>query len=189
MNRSLVLILVVLAAIGASCSEAEPMTLENYATATTQTTESYVLESQQISLRYQTAVEDQVRELVSSSDQPDLEGAMTIVRSETANFLALLDDAMGRYHTDLEELTPPTPVAEQHEAYLKIIASVRSTLPTSRDALADTTTFEEILSSLVGSGFADGQTAWTAACELLESAIRGEGRGADLKCVRDQLGS
>jgi hypothetical protein len=155
----------------------------------TEGTEAYVLESQEISLNYQTAVQSQVDELVSSGATADLEGAMTIVRFETANFLALLDDAMGRYHDGIEGLVPPNDVAEPHGAYLKIIASVRSTLPASRDALAETATFEEVLSSLVGSGFADGQAAWTAACQSLESAIREGGRGADLKCDREPVGS
>ena len=189
MRHRLVLLLLVGTVIAASCSETEPMPLDEYAAAMTETTDSYVLESQGISLRYQRAVEDQVSALLSSDAQADLEGAMTIVRSETANFLALLDDAMGRYRASLAEFAPPDKVAGQHEAYLEIIASVRSTLPASRDALADTTTFEEVIASLVGSGFADGQAAWTAACESLESAIRGEGRGANLKCVREQIGS
>ncbi len=186
--RRLVALLVVGAVLTASCSRTEPMTLDEYATATTDVTESYVVESQGISLRYQTAVEDQVGELVSSGADADLEGAMTIVRSETANFLALLDDAMGRYHAAIAEMAPPDAVAERHAAYLVIIESVRSTLPASRDALADATTFEQVLASLVGSGFADGQAAWTAACEALESAIRDGGRGADLRCVRDPVG-
>jgi hypothetical protein len=189
MRSRLLLLLFVVAAIAASCSGTQPMLLEEYAAVMTETTDSYVLESQEISFRYQRAVEDQVSALLSSGSLADLEGAMTIVRSETVNFLALLDDAMGRYHTSLTEFTAPEKVAGQHEAYLEIIASVRSTLPASRDALADTKTFEEVIASLVGSGFADGQAAWTAACESLESAIRGEGRGANLKCVREQIGS
>ena len=173
--------------VAVSCSQTEPMSLDAYATSMTEATDAYVLESQEISLRYQTAVEQQVKELVSSGADADLDGAMTIVKSETTNFLALLDDAMGRYHDGLADLETPTEVADEHEGYLAIIASVMSTLPASRDALENTTTFEEVLSSLVGSGFADGQAAWTAACATLESAIRDGGRGADLKCVRDPV--
>ena len=175
------------ALIAVSCSQAETMSLDAYAASMTEATDAYVLESQEISLRYQTAVEQQVKELVSSGADADLVGAMAIVKSETASFLSLLDDAMGRYHDGMADLEPPTEVADEHGAYLAIIASVRSTLPASRDALEDTTTFEEVLSSLVGSGFADGQAAWTSACGSLESAIRDGGRGADLKCVRDPV--
>jgi hypothetical protein len=182
-------VLLVGALIATACSQPEPMSLDAYAESMNELTEAYVLESQEISLRYQLAVENQVEELVSSGANPDLQGAMVIVRSETANFLALLDDAMGRYHGGIAEMVPPDQVAGRHAAYLEIIESVRSTLPASRDALEDTTTFEQVLSSLVGSGFADGQAAWTAACESLESAIRDGGRGADLKCVRDPVGS
>ena len=163
------------------------MPLAEYADEITEVTGAYVLETQEISFRYQSAVERQVEALTSSGTTADLDGAMTIVRSETANFLALLDDAMTRYHTDVSEMEPPLEVVDRHDAYVAIIASVRSTLPASRDALAETTNFEEVLASLVGSGFADGQQAWTAACQSLESAIREAGRGADLKCVRDTV--
>ncbi len=189
MTSRSVAVLLVGALIAAACSQPEPMSLDAYAESMNEVMEAYVLESQQISLSYRRAVEAQVEELLSSGAKADLEGAMTIVRSETANFLALLDDAMGRYHADMAEMVPPDQLAERHDAYLEIVESVRSTLPASRDALAETTTFEQVLSSLVGSGFADGQAAWTAACESLESAIRDGGRGADLKCVRDPVGS
>lgn len=189
MKRRLTHLLVAGALFAAGCSQAEQMPLDEYADAMTKATASYVLESQGISLRYQIAVEGQVEALVSSGVDADLDGAMVIVRSETANFLALVDDAMGRYHAGIAALARPTVVAELHDAYLDIIASVRSTLPASRDALGETTTFEQVLASLVGSGFADGQAAWTAACQSLESAIRDQGRGVDLKCVRDRIGS
>lgn len=179
--------LTMFAVVAAGCSQSEPMSLPVYADSITEVTESYVLESQEISLRYQTAVERQVEALASSGGTGDLEEAMVIVRSETANFLAFLDDAMGRYQASLAEMEPPLDLADPHDAYLSIITSVRSTLPASRDALAETTTFDEVIASLVGSGFADGQQAWTATCETLESEIRAAGRGADLKCSRDPV--
>lgn len=164
------------------------MSLDAYAQSITEATDAYVLESQEISLRFQLGVEDQIDELVSSGAQQDLEGAMSIVRFETTAFLDRLDEAMGTYHAGMAEMVPPDQVAERHDAYLRIIESVRSTIPASREALADTTTFDEVLTSLVGSGIADGQAAWTSACESLEAAIRQGGRGADLKCVRDPVG-
>ncbi len=187
MKTHFALFLLAGALLAASCSQADPMPLDEYAVAITGVTQAYVLESQEITLRYQLGVEDQVDDMLASGVEGNIEGAMIIVRSETANFLALLDDAMGRYHTGITELTPPLSVAAPHEAYLEIIASVRSTLPASRDALAETSTFEDVIASLVGSGFADGQQAWRSACQALESAIRDAGRGADLKCVRDPV--
>ena len=187
MNLRLVLAVVAGALVAAGCSQVEPMALDDYASTMTDETASYVLESQEISLRYQMAVEDQVEALTASGEAADLEGAMVIVRSETANFLSLLADAMERYHAAISALEPPEEVTESHDAYIEIIGSVRSTLPASRDALAETETFEDVLSSLFGSGFADGQQAWTAACETLEAAIRDAGRGANLKCVRESV--
>lgn len=187
MRYRIVLLLLAGVVFAAGCSQVDPMSLEEYADTITETTGAYVLESQEISLRYQMTVEDQVEGLTSSGSEADMEGAMIIVRSETANFLALLDDAMERYHADIAGMIPPAEIADSHDKYLAIIVSVRSTLPAARDALAETTTFQDVIASLVGSGFADGQEAWTAACQSLESAIRDAGRGADLKCVREPV--
>ena len=77
--------IIVFAVFAAGCSGADPMPLAEYADEITEVTGAYVLETQEISFRYQTAVERQVEALTSSGTTAGIDGAMTIVRSETAN--------------------------------------------------------------------------------------------------------
>ncbi|MEZ5175942.1 MAG: hypothetical protein R2823_07020 [Acidimicrobiia bacterium] len=183
--RSIVIGLVV-APMLVSCSGAERLTVETYAREAATLADTYVTETQGLSLRYQTTVQEGVRDLVEDQEQPDLDRATELVASQTAAYLALVDDAVGRYVAAMGSLEPPSALEETHHAYVDTIASVRAHLPALRDAISDAATLQDIERSLAGSAYADGQASWTAACQQLEQRIRDLGRGADLKCVKTE---
>ncbi len=163
------------------------MSVADYADAAAETTAAYVAETQQLSYTYQQTVEREVQEIVASKADTAVQDATALVRTETVQYLALFDDAIVRYLAALDELTPPEPIQEAHVEYLAIVESVRSTLPGMRDSVAATTSIEGIQSALVGAGFSDGQAAWVARCNVLEQAVRDQGRGIDLKCMRRDI--
>jgi len=168
-----------------ACSSA--LSTEEYAESISTLTDAYVVESQNLSYDYQSAVEDGVRELVAGDSQDPEAEAVELIAHESVQYLALLGDSMDRYLIVLGELTPPGSVESQHDAYLAAIAVVHGALPQTRDAVGAAADIPAIQLALTSSGFADGQIRWTAACGALEEAIRTDGRGADLRCVRSEL--
>lgn len=178
---------VILVAVAAGCAATPEMSVAEYAEAAAETTAAYVAETQQLSYAYQQTVEREVEEIVASKADTAVEDATALVSTETVQYLALLDDAIVRYLAALNELAPPAPIEDAHGAYLEIVDSVRSTLPGMRDSVAAATSIEGIQAALVGAGFSDGQAAWVARCGVLEQAVRDQGRGIDLKCVRRDI--
>lgn len=177
----------VLAGFAVGCSTTPLLTVDEYADAASGATEAYVAESQQLSLTYQKKVEREVAAIVDAGADTAVTEATTLVRTETVMYLALLDDAILRYVAAMDELAPPETIEEAHDSYIVVVESVQVTLPGMREAVAEAKSIPEIQAALLGSGFSDGQAAWVATCGTLEQAVRDEGRGVDLKCVRREV--
>jgi hypothetical protein len=177
--------LVVVSAVAlAGCAGEDSLTLDEYADQITTISALYVEESQSLSLRYQRDVERKVGELTNAGGVALVTAAVILVSGETASYLALLDDAINRYVVSMSELNPPSELVDGHASYVEVVSSVHQSLPAMRDAVASSQSMTDIQLALAGSGFADGQAVWTAACVSLEQDIRDLGRGADLKCVK-----
>ncbi|HSJ71708.1 MAG TPA: hypothetical protein VLA29_08705 [Acidimicrobiia bacterium] len=172
---------VVAALLTVACS-ASP-SLEDYIASMERHTDAYVDESQSLSFEYQSAVEDGVRRIVAEGGADPTGEALMLVTSQTVQYLALLGDAMDRYHTAIEPLVPTKEVVADHDAYAAAVGSVVSSLPPTRTAVEAATSISEVQLALASSGFADGQLRWTATCSTLEQTVRDQGRGIDLRCV------
>lgn len=175
----------IVAVVLAGCTT--PMALEDYAAAAEGVTDAYVEESQALSFDYQSGVEDGVRAIVESgADDPSAE-ALDLVVASTVEYLALLSDAMRRYLVAIEALEPPDAVAAAHDAYVDAVDFVLGAIPDTRSAVEGAVDLDAVQLALTSSGFADGQLRWTATCTALEQAVRDEGRGIDLGCVRPEV--
>lgn len=166
----------------AGCSSA--MTIDEYAAELSGIAEAYVVESQNLSYDYQSAVEDGVREIVEAGQDGTEATAIELVRSETVQYLAMLSDAMGRYLARLEALSPPDEVKDQHEAYVDAVRNVYEAIPEARDTVSEATSIDDVQVALTASGFADGQLRWTTTCVSLEEAVEAQGETVTLRCVR-----
>jgi hypothetical protein len=171
--------------LAAACTS--PLSTEEYAESIGSLTDAYVVESQNLSYDYQSSVEDGVRTLVDEGGDDAATAAVVLIGNESVQYLALLGDSMDRYVVSLRELSPPGPIADEHDAYVAAIVFVHEALPETRDAVAAARDIAAIQLALTSSGFADGQIRWTAACAALEDVIRSEGRGVDLRCVRPDV--
>lgn len=185
--RTMGFLLLAVAAFVASCGTAEQLTLDEYAVQAVAIADGYVQESQDVSFQYQRKVEQLVGEIAASGSSTAIEEAVEVMRTETASFLALIDDAMARYIEAFDALEPPDDISEAHEAYVDVMASVHGSLPVMRDRVSDAGSLGDIEAALAGSAFADGQPLWTAACQALEQTVRDLGRGLDLKCERTEV--
>jgi hypothetical protein len=175
------LMAVVAALLAGACSPAP--SLEDYIESMERHTNAYVDESQALSFEYQSAVEDGVRRIVAEGGADPTGEALTLVTTQTVQYLALLGDAMDRYHTAIAPLIPTTEVVADHDAYAAAVGSVVSSLPPTRLAVEEATSISDVQLALASSGFADGQLRWTATCSALEQTVRDQGRGIDLRCV------
>ena len=175
-----------LALVAASCSSG--MSPADYASAMEAHVDAYVTESQDLSFDYQRGVIDEVRRVVAADGaNPETEAA-AIMRRGTIEYLALLSDAIDRYLAALRELSPPGSVSEAHAEYIAAIQASRDAIPATRDAVEAASDLAELQLALTASGFADSQLRWTAACTSLEQAVRGAGRGLNLRCTRSTVG-
>lgn len=172
---------VVAALLAVACSPAP--SLEEYIESMERHTDAYVDESQALSFEYQSAVEDGVRRIVAEGGTDPTGEALTLVTTETVQYLALLGDAMDRYHTAIAPLVPTSEVVADHDAYAAAVGSVVASLPPTRTAVEAATSISDVQVALASSGFADGQLRWTATCTTLEQAVRDQARGIDLRCV------
>lgn len=176
-----VLVAVIAALLAAACTPAP--SLEDYIESMERHTDAYVDESQALSFEYQSAVEDGVRRIVAEGGADPTGEALTLVTTQTVQYLALLGDAMDRYHTAIAPLVPTSEVVADHDAYAAAVGFVVSTLAPTRAAVESATSISEVQLALGSSGFADGQLRWTATCSALEQTVRDQGRGIDLRCV------
>ena len=166
--------------LAGGCSSS--MTIDAYADALGGEADAYVVESQDLSYDYQRSVEDGVAALAGQDGDAPIDEAIALVRRETVAYLATLTDVTGRYLDGLEELDPPSDVANAHEAYVGAVDGVYRAIPAAREAAESAVDLDGIRLALTASGFADGQLRWRATCSALEQAVRDEGRGVDLRC-------
>jgi hypothetical protein len=181
MAQRLVPVAVITALVTAGCSQAP--SLEDYIESMERHTDLYVDESQALSFEYQSAVEDGVRRIVAEGGADPTGEALTLVTTETVQYLALLGDAMDRYHAAIAPLDATDEVVADHDAYADAVGFVVSSLAPTRAAVEAASSIDEVQLALASSGFADGQLRWTATCSTLEQAVRDQGRGIDLRCV------
>lgn len=180
--------LAVVATLVVSACAQSAMTVEVYAARIEAAGDSYIEEAQSLSAAYQSSVEDQVRAVVAEQDPAAAQDRVVeIATAATANYLALLSDAMARFIAEMEELRPPADVAAAHDEFVSAVGSVQRSLPATRDAVVQADSLASIRLALTTSGFADGQLRWTAACSALEETLRGRGTGVDLGCVRQEV--
>ncbi len=172
--------------IVSACAQST-MSVEAYSAAMEIASDAYVQEAQSLSALYQASVEDDVRAAVK--DDPDVaeDRVVQIVTTATSNYLTLLADAMARFVVEMDELRPPAGIDSVHDEFVAAVGSVQGSLPGTRDAVAQADSLVSVRYALTSSGFADGQDRWTAACTALEEAVRAQGTGIDLGCVRRDL--
>jgi hypothetical protein len=158
-------------------------TLDEYVPTAESLSQGYVEEAQALSFDYQSSVEDGVRDLVEAGAADPQGEAVELVIDETAAYLAMLIDTMGRYLEAFDALDIPSEVAEEHDDYVAAIGVVHGSLPDTKANVEAATELDDLQLALTSSGFADGQLRWTASCTALEQAVRDEGRGINLRCV------
>ena len=182
-RRSLLVIVSLLAILAASCA-GPSLSVSEYGMILEDETDAYISEAQTLSLAYQRTVEDKIGILAAEGEGDLLSQATDVTARETVQYLAILEDAMMRYRSTLELLMPPSMLVKAHGVYVKAIASVESSMPATRDAVANAKDLGGIQTAITSSGFNDGQSRLRAACSALEAAVRAEGRGVDLGCSR-----
>lgn len=186
-GRTMSVLVLAVALLVVSCGATERLTLDEYADRAAEIADAYVQESQDVSFQYQREVEQLIGEIAASGSSTVIEEAVVVMRTETASFLALIDDAMARYIEAFGALEPPDEISGAHQAYVDVMASVHDALPAMRDSVANASSLGDIEAALAGSAFADGQPVWTASCLTLEQDVRDLGRGLDLKCERSEV--
>jgi hypothetical protein len=182
--RSIGLVIVGLLGVIVSSCGAPSLSTAEFAAVLQEETDDYILEAQRLSVSFQRTVEDEIALLAESGEGDVLSQATDVTSRETVQYLALLDDAMMRYQGALALLKAPSALVEPHEAYVQAIESVQTSLPATRDAIGRAEDLNAIQMAITGSGFNDGQLRLRAACSSLEAAVRAEGHGVDLGCVR-----
>lgn len=181
--RTAIATLAFLALLASACGE-PALTVQEYATAIEAGTDAYISEAQGLSLVFHQTVEDEIALLAAEGEGDLLVRATNVTKRETAQYLALLEDAMLRYVSALKLLRPPPTISEVHEAYVLAFASVQESMPETRDAVGSAEDLDGIQIAITGSGFSDGQLRLRTACVALETAVRAEGQGLDLGCTR-----
>lgn len=172
--------------LGAAISAcAQPtLTTPEYAVAIEEATDAYIAESQTLSATFQGTVEDEVIRIVETGSDDPLTEATDMTRRETVLYLALLEDAMGRYVERLSAMHPPGELEGVHAEYVDAVEVVHSALPSTRSSVLSAGSLDEIKEALAGSGFQDGQYRLTSTCLSLEGSVRAEGTGVVLGCTR-----
>lgn len=167
------------------CSQAA-LPVAEYVQAMEEAADVYVADSQELSSQYQEQVISEITEMAQGAP-PDADTlAVGIARSATMDYLEVLTNQMLRFVDDMEELTPPSDVRDEHDEFVAAVRSVHSAMPRTVAEVGQAGSLDDIRLALTASGFADGQIRWTAACTALESSLRSLGNGLDLGCVRPQ---
>lgn len=163
------------------------LSVGEYADAMESAADVYVADSQALSLEYQDQVISEITEM-AQSEPPDADSlALAITRSATTEYLDVLADQMLRFVDDMEAMTPPTPIGNEHDEFVGAVRSVYTAMPRTIADVGEADSLDGIRLALTASGFADGQIRWTAACTTLESSVRALGSGLDLGCVRPEI--
>jgi hypothetical protein len=166
-----------------ACSD-PAMTFPEYASAIQDVTDVYISEAQTLSVTFHGTVEAEVARIVEEGSDDARGEATDVTKREMVLYLALLEDAMGRYMERLAEVRPPIDVSAQHSDYVDAIESVRGAMPSTRSSVASALHLDGIEAAVAASGFQDGQFRLTKTCQSLEESVRAAGVGIDLGCTR-----
>jgi hypothetical protein len=177
------MVLALLSLVAAACSLGS-LSSADYAAVLGEHTDDYIQESQNLSVAFHSTVEDEIKVLAESGEGDVVALATDVTRQETAQYLAVLEDAMTRYVEALGSMSPPRGLVDAHDAYVEALDAVRSSMPETRARVGEATDLTGIQTAITGSGFSDGQLRLRAACSSLEAAVRQEGHGVDLGCTR-----
>jgi hypothetical protein len=172
-----------LAVVLSACSD-PALTFPEYASVIQEVTDTYIAEAQALSVTFHSTVEAEVTRIVEEGSDDARSEATDVTKREMVLYLALLEDAMGRYTERLAEIRPPIDISEQHGDYADAIESVRGAMPSTRSSVASALHLDGIEAAVAGSGFQDGQFRLTTTCLSLEESVRAAGVGINLGCTR-----
>ena len=166
----------------AACS-ASSVAVPDYAVAVEDRAAAYGAESDDLKERQLATLEDTVARLQGELEGMALiEAAISETAEESTKLFAGISDALDRYVRDLDAMTPPAAVVDDHRAYVEALDTSRAGLVAVLADLPGAISFEEIDRVIAGSGFADAQQSVEAACHALEATIESQGSTADLRC-------
>jgi len=159
----------------AACSSTS-VSVPDYAVAVEERAVAYATESDDLEDRQLATLENTVTRLQSELEgQALVDAAISETARESTKLFSGISDALDRYVQDLDAMTPPTVVSDDHEAYIRALDASRAGLASILVDLPGATSFEEIDLVINGSGFADVQQRVDAACHALEIAIGSQG--------------
>jgi len=166
----------------AACSTGG-VSLADYAAAVEERAAAYGAESDDLKDKQLATLEATVTRLQSELDgQALVDEAISETARESAKLFAGISDALDRYVRDLDTMTPPAAVLDEHRSYIQALETSREGLGSVLADLPGASSFQEIDRVIAGSGFADAQQRVEAACGALEAAIEGQGLIVDLRC-------
>ncbi|MEN8041751.1 MAG: hypothetical protein ABFR95_09635 [Actinomycetota bacterium] len=186
MRALLVVLLWAVLVVAAACS-APKMSVAEYVEAVEGATDAYIAEAQALAVTFHDSVESQVAQIVDEPPDDPVAAATEVTVTEMSLYLSLLEDAMGRYVDALRELNPPDTLTAAHDEYVAATESVHGAMPATREAVLTANDLDEVQAAVAGSGFRDGQLRFQSSCTSLEQAVRDQGTGVDLGCVREDV--
>jgi hypothetical protein len=165
-----------------ACS-AGSVSVADYAPAVEERAAAYGAESDDLKDQHLATLEDTVSRLQGELDgQALIDAAISETARESTKLFAGISDALDRYVRDLDAMTPPDTVSDDHRAFIRALETSRAGLGSVLADLPGALSFEEIDKVIAGSGFADAQQRVEAACRALEAVIEGQGSAVDLRC-------
>ena len=180
--KRMTVLLIGAGALLTGCS-AGSVPISEYATVVEERAAIYAAESDDLREQQLAVLEDTVSRLQSELDGEALADAVIDETAhESTKLFAGISDVLDQYVRDLDAMTPPATVSDDHRAYVRALDTSRAGLAPVIEDLPGATSFEEIDRVIAGSGFADAQQRVEAACYDLESAIELQGPEVDLRC-------
>ena len=168
--------------IVSACS-ADSVSIADYSVAVEERATAYGTESDELKEQQLQTLEDTVSRLQSELEgQALIDAAISETALESTKLFAGISDVLDRYVRDLDAMTSPPAVADEHRTYIQVLETSRAGLASVLADLPGATSFEEIDRAIAGSGFADAQQRLEAACRALEDAINLQGLTVDLRC-------
>ena len=159
------------------------VSVPDYAAAVEERAVAYGAESDDLQERQLATLEATVTRLQDELEgQALVDAAISETARESTKLFAGISDALDRYVQDLEAMTPPDAIFEDHAAYIRALDASRAGLVSILGDLPDATSFDEMDKVINGSGFADVQQRLEATCRALETAIEVQGPDVDLRC-------
>lgn len=175
--------LLVYAGMLMSACSAAGVSVPDYAAAVEERAAAYGAESDDLKAQQLATLEDTVTRLQSElNGQALVDAAISETARESTKLFAGISDALDRYVRDLDAMTPPATISDDHRAYARALETSRAGLVPILADLPGASSFDEIDRVIAGSGFADAQQRVEAACHALESVIESQGPTVDLRC-------